>query len=155
MEFLEIRLLDEYFAKVDPKQRLYKRKWWPKIEDAKRIAEICNVEQPDWFIEVGTGNGITASYVASMGIRVVTFDPADRPKVYLNETFPLKRVPRFINFVNQTIEESLGHWVCDGKVVWSLDGMPGEKSIVSYLKYIRPLTNPGDLILSRGQSERV
>jgi len=154
MEPLEIRLLDEWFKKLK-RHGTYNRKWWPTLENAKHIAQICNIEQPMWFIEVGTGNGITASYVAAMGIRVVTFDPADRPKVYLDPAFPLKNVPKMINFINQTVEESLAYWLCSGKIVWSLDGFSGEKSVASYLKTIRPLANPGDLILLNGTTERV
>jgi hypothetical protein len=154
MESLEIQLLDEWFKNLK-RWGTYNRKWWPKLEDAKRIALLCNIEQPMFFIEVGTGNGITASYVAAYGIKVLTFDPADRPKVYLDESFPLKNLHKTITYVNLPIEEGINHWTSNKKVVWSIDGLPGEKSIASYLKTIRLLPNKGDLILLNGVIERV
>lgn len=154
MEPLEIRLVDEWLRNLK-RWGTYNRKWWPKIEDAKRIASLCNIEQPMFFIEAGTGNGITASYVAAYGIKVLTFDPADRPKVYLDETFPLKNIAKTITYVNYPIEKGLSYWISDKKIVWSIDGLPGEKSIASYLKTIRPLTKPGDLILLNGAVERI
>lgn len=154
MEPLEIRLLDEWFKNLR-RWGTYNRKWWPDLAQAKKIGQICNEAQPHLFIEVGTGNGVTASYVAAYGTKVVTFDPADRPKVYLDETFPLKHLYKHIHFINQTVESSLNYWTSKHKAVWSIDGMPGEKSIASYLLTIRPLANKDDLLILNGRVEKL
>ena len=155
METLEIQLLDKWFKTIDQKQRLYKRKWWPNLNEAKNIAAHCNKDQPLWFMDIGTGNGVTASYVAAMGFRVVTFDPVDRPKVYLDETFPLRNLHKLITFVNQPIEDSMNYWISSDKIVWSIAGFSGEKSKAAYLRTIRRIGNKGDLIFLNGAIERI
>lgn len=144
METLEIQLIEAWLKKLR-KHDVYNRKWWPSIAEAKAVMQICQNEDPAWFIEFGTGNGITASFVAAAGFQVLTFDPADRPKVYLDKTFPVK-VYRRIDSVN---DYGRDYRINEGKKVWFIDVGEGEKTIAKVNLFIANHSKRGDLIIER------
>jgi hypothetical protein len=128
------------------KGSLYNRKWWPDLLSVKEVLKVVRYEQPRWFCEIGTGNGITASFVAAAGFEVETVDIANRPKVYEDESFPLKRLKQSIHFhrITPLLPNRLA-----GKIVWFIDVGDGIKTITAIKKDLKQDIKRGDVVLTR------
>lgn len=149
METFEVKALNEWLVKLK-KHGYFNRKWWPTPEDTKEVLSIVNLEQPRWFIEFGTGNGIMASLVAVSGFEVVTFDPVDRPKIFEDESFPFKSLYKSIhNMHHYTQNYGMDYWIGGEKTVWFIDVAMGEKTIASIKQHIAHHQHPGDVIITR------
>jgi uncharacterized protein YqfB (UPF0267 family) len=142
METLEVIMLEEWLLKLR-KERLYNRKWWPDLLSVKEVLKVVRYEQPRWFFEIGTGNGITASFVAAAGFEVETIDIADRPKVYEDESFPLKRLKKSIHFFYNIPNRQTG------KIVWFIDIGDGIKTITAIKKDLDSDFQQGDVVIVR------
>lgn len=142
MDTLEIITLTKWLNELR-RHGTYNRKWWPDPVEVRAILDYCHVMRPAYFIEVGTGNGVAASFVAADGNLVITFDPADRPKVYLDEKFPMSFVKGMIDFRNT--EFNLTVRPNPRPCFWYID-VTGDKTVAKALSQVNALTLPGDVV---------
>jgi hypothetical protein len=128
---------------------------WASPEEAeilcKHIKE-CNIEL---VVEIGTSNGYTAACMATTGVRVLTFDLVDMPKLYCLEVFPYPELKNSIEFHPIPSPECFKHITLPkGPVMFFVDGAHLEEMREKDFERCREMARPGDLIFMHDVQKR-
>jgi hypothetical protein len=129
----------------------YNRKWWNPIEFGMHVHDLVRYEEIPNVVEIGTGNGCSASWAALGGANVWTCDIADRPKVWDADIFPLphlkNRVQYFVMNGNEFLPaQKAGRRSIRDLVI--LDGPVIEKGFRRQWTAVKDYAREGDIIVA-------
>ena len=138
----------------------YNRKWWNPIEFSMYVHDLVRYEEIPNVVEIGTGNGVTASWAALGGANVWTCDMVDRPKVWdAVDIFPLPNLTIRIEYFTMLGDDFLGYQakgragrigprLFKGNELLILDGPNGEKGFRRQWDYVRNFVRKDDIIVA-------
>jgi len=149
------------FFKNLRKGSVYNRKWWNPLSLSIYLHDIIASKQIRNVVELGTGNGVTAAWMALGGANVWTCDTAVRPKVWENENFPLPHIANRILAFEAESDRFLRTNAHSGPTptikspeLFFLDAATSEKSFRRDMKVVADVAEEDDIIVSpMGHSE--
>lgn len=116
---------------------------WATLDEANILCEHIINHKITTVIEIGTANGFTAACMASTGIKVLTFDLVDTPKMYQDEPelcalidFKAIPSPECFQFFN----------LPKGPVLFFVDGPNENGAREADFKRCQEIARPGDII---------
>lgn len=131
----------------------YNRKWWNPLEFSLYVNDLIRYEEIPSVVEVGTGNGVTASWAALAGAIVWTCDLNDRPKIWEADIFPYPHLAGRIQYFTMDGDTFLDHQTIGRKdshhkELLILDGPNTEKGFRRQWKAVQKFAKPGDFIVA-------
>jgi len=149
------------FFKNLRKGSVYNRKWWNPLSLSIYLHDIIASEQIQNVIELGTGNGVSATWMALGGANVWTCDTTVRPKVWEDENFPLPHIANRILAFEIEADKFLRANAHSGPTptiksseLFFLDAATSEKSFRRDMKVVADVAEEDDIIVAPiGHSE--
>ena len=142
-----VDLLRELPAKAD--RSLFKVERWVTPEEGEILAGFVKHNGIMQVLESGTANGYSALWMASEGVRVDTWDIANRPKLW--DSYPELATLSHdgIAFHNDAYAYGIWKWIQPEAVphLFFIDGDHEEPWVRKDWEYTKRYAAPGDLIV--------